>query len=552
MTKLELNKLAPHVTETDVLILGAGAAGCLAAIGAREQGAEVTIVEKGQIDSSGCCGGGQDHFAAHLNTGPDWDSDEAATNFYAGPGWGAGRRLVEKAFTTVVGPMVKRMEDMGIDFYKTEDGQYWRTQALGTPGPWHMMMKDGVHVKRKMAEKVRQAGANVIEHVMVTRLLINNGRVAGAVGFNIKNGELYIFRGKIVVLAMGAHQSRWSTNSTDNPFNIWQSPYNTGTQLVVAYEAGAKVVNLEKCVATTMPKGFGAPAMNAFAGMGGFMVNVLGEKFMEKYHALGEKAPRGYHISGQRQEEAEGRVPFYVDVRHISESDLKHLEKNLLTVDKNTFSDYLKQRGIDLSKDLLEVELGEYSGGGNIWVDENLESNLKGLFALPFSGMLSTAMCGGLVAGSEAAKAALRVKKLPEVRVGDVVKEKARIFQPLKRDTGYTPKEFEDLIRQVMKSYMGYNRSVKGLETALERLTQLEDLASEIRADNLHEVLRANEAVHLLKYCQLMVKAVMERKGARGFYRITDYARTDIELRAKHIALFQENGKQKVSYEPLD
>jgi adenylylsulfate reductase subunit A len=55
--------------ETDILILGSGAAGCGAAIGAKEQGARVLLVDKGRLESSGCLGGGNDHFMAVLNTG---------------------------------------------------------------------------------------------------------------------------------------------------------------------------------------------------------------------------------------------------------------------------------------------------------------------------------------------------------------------------------------------------------------------------------------------------------------------------------------------------
>ena len=80
---METSEKVQNNLETDVLVLGAGAAGCLAAAGAREQGARVMIVDKGALVSCGCTGAGQDHFGAHLNTGPEWDSDEAATAYYS-------------------------------------------------------------------------------------------------------------------------------------------------------------------------------------------------------------------------------------------------------------------------------------------------------------------------------------------------------------------------------------------------------------------------------------------------------------------------------------
>ena len=47
--------------ETDVLVIGSGASGCGAALGAREQGLDVILMDKGKLESSGCIGGGNAH-----------------------------------------------------------------------------------------------------------------------------------------------------------------------------------------------------------------------------------------------------------------------------------------------------------------------------------------------------------------------------------------------------------------------------------------------------------------------------------------------------------
>ena len=413
-------------------------------------------------------------------------------------------------------------------------------------------MKNGRYLKRIISKMVLEAGAEVVEQVMITKLFRDQDRVIGALGFNRRSGDFYLLKAKTVVLAMGAHQSRWSTNSTNNPFNIWQNPSNTGTQIVVAYNAGAKIKNLEWCVGTTVPKGYGAPGMNAFSGMGAFMRNCRGEKFMEKYHELGDKAPRAFHIKAERQEIAEGRTPLFVDSTQLPENDMEHLLRNLLSVDKHTFGDYLEQRGIDLRTQPLEVETGEFSGGGNLHVNLNCESvSLHGLFGLPFSGMLSTALCGGYVAGTEAAKGTSNID-LSEIDHELVHHERTRVMVPLQRDNGYPPRDFEDLIRQTMRQYMGYKRSLRGLEIALDKIKILEGRINEIKADNHHELTRAHEAIHLLIYCQLMVRAVIKRKGMRGFYSLVDYPpKLDPELRSKYVVLSQENHMPKVTFEPI-
>ena len=55
------------LVETDVLVIGSGASGCGAALGARDQGQDVVIIDKGKLESSGCIGGGNDHYMAVLN-----------------------------------------------------------------------------------------------------------------------------------------------------------------------------------------------------------------------------------------------------------------------------------------------------------------------------------------------------------------------------------------------------------------------------------------------------------------------------------------------------
>ena len=294
--------------------------------------------------------------------------------------------------------------------------------------------------------------------------------------------------------------------------------------------------------------------MCAFGGMGSYMRNALGDRFMKKYHDLGDKAPRAFHIKAESQEISAGRIPLFVDSTDLPADDKEHLANHLLSVDKHTFGDYLSQRGIDIRDQPLEMETGEMSGGGNLHVDFHCESvNMKGLFGLPFSGMLSTAVCGGYVAGQEAGKSAGAGRKSGPIDMGLVHQEEQRLRAPLGRDGKYSPKEFEDLIRQIMQHYMGHKRSLTGLNIALDKLNLVEQNVKEIKAENLHELTRANEAVHLLRYCQLMIHSVINRKGMRGFYNLVDYPpKLDPELRNKYVVLFQEDQELKCTFELIE
>jgi len=117
----------------------------------------------------------------------------------------------------------------------------------------------------------------------------------------------------------------------------------------------------------------------------------------------------------------------------------------------------------------------------------------------------------------------------------------------------YSPKEFEDFIRQIMQHYMGHKRSLTGLNIALDKFRLVEENVQEIGAVNLHELTRANEALHLLRYCRLMIHSVIHRKGMRGFYNLVDYPpKLDPELRDKYVVLSQEKQALKVTFEPIE
>jgi succinate dehydrogenase/fumarate reductase flavoprotein subunit len=178
---------------------------------------------------------------------------------------------------------------------------------------------------------------------------------------------------------------------------------------------------------------------------------------------------------------------------------------------------------------------------------------MRGLFGLPFSGMLSTALCGGYAAGTGAGKSIKGVKESVDIDPEAVRQDIENIRAPLKRNEGYSPKEFEDMIRQIMEHYMGHKRSLTGLNIALEKFQMLEEAKEKIKAADYHEMTRAQETIHLLKYCQLMIRSVIERKGMRGFYNLVDYPpKLDSELRDKYVVLSKVGGEQTVTFEPQE
>jgi succinate dehydrogenase/fumarate reductase flavoprotein subunit len=538
------------IVETDLLILGAGAAGSGAAIAARREGVDVVLVEKGRLESCGSAGGGNDHFMAALNTGPATDTCEAFANFFCKPMSGWTPAMVEHGWFNVFPIILEILEQEKVAFVRNEDGSYLRTVGFGQPGPWFLNIAGGQTLKRKIAGRVRAAGVHVFDYILITKLLKSGGRVCGCLGYQVHTGEFYVFKARKVVCCLGRTVNRVSTNSSKNPFNTWHDPFVTGAYYALPYEVGAKIMNMDVAeIATMIPKGWGAPGMNGINSMGGRELNALGERFMGKYDPMGENGLRRNQIQGTYQEFIEGKgPPFYMDMTHFTEEDARTLQYVLMPGDKATYNDYTSQMGICFKRDLLEVEISELGLEGALYVKDNFETNVSGLFSGCVFPWVSGAICGGYYAGLQAARAAKSEDRPFEIDEEAALLEKERIFAPLHREEGLNYREFEGAVRSVMDYYMGLRRNQKGMEIALQKLNFIETYAPRIKAQNYHELLRTHEGLFMHKACILTTLTCLQRKeSGRGVYKRTDFPDPNPEMN-KPLLIWQEDGKFAFSW----
>jgi len=214
---------------------------------------------------------------AVLNSGPDTDTVEALVNFYKGPLSGFTPLMIEEGWGKTMPVILKILQEVGVIFIRNEDGSWLRTVGFGQPGAWFMNIENGQYVKRLLARKVREMGIRVMDHTANNQTARVRRESYRVYRFQRPRRHLLCHQGKKVVMAMGNTASRGWTNSTNNPYNIWQYPYNTGSYFVLAYDAGVKMTNLDIGQRATMiPKGFGAPGMNGINGIGGYEMNALG------------------------------------------------------------------------------------------------------------------------------------------------------------------------------------------------------------------------------------------------------------------------------------
>ncbi|MDP2718620.1 MAG: FAD-dependent oxidoreductase [Dehalococcoidia bacterium] len=540
---------------TDVLVIGGGTAGCLAAMAAKQKGCDVTLVEKGgSIRHSGSLATGVDHYSAILGEGP-WDTPEAFVNKFASTRPGITDLKVVSTYAKEARKIFGFLEEIGVNFKDAKTGKYYRIAGLGGRDP-HTICFEGGRIKDVFSAYLGKLQVRLLERLAVEGLLISSGRVTGAVGFHIRTGDFYIIRAKSVVLGTGG-ATRLFPSPTGRDFFTHAPPFNTGDGHVIALRAGADLTNMEFTFCSVSPRGSDSPAITGFIGMGATFVNARGERFMEKSHPLGDHAPRTAIVNNILKECAEGRGPCFVDCRHLGEEAIGRITKGILN-ERPTLMDFLKHKDLDMTRDLIPYELREMeTQGQGIKVDENCCSTVEGLFAAGDCTNVGLAVSGactlGYVAGEKAVKHAAAIKDFDD-DLQQVNKLRDTIYYPITNPGNIRPIDVEDEMRRIMSTWVGFNRNADGLKTAIKALKGLKDNSRAMMARSFHELMRANETRNLIDVAIVIATAALERKESRSLpaHSRTDYPRQDDEHWKGYIIVNRGDGEElKLSYQPL-
>ncbi len=517
----------PWITmDTDVLVVGGGVAGSMAAIPALEAGLKVVICEKGKVlDHCGSIGCGVDHYLTIMDSGPEWDSPAFLI-----------RHLPELTDyivdLAVAGKVIhemprifRRIESFGVDFRDKRLGDYYRLRSFGLPGTYHINF-DGTDFKKHIGERVRKGKATVLMRTMVTQLLVKDNRAYGALAFNFRSGEWYAIRAKAVVLAAG-DVNRISKNASGMAFDSWHFPYNTGDAQAMAYHAGATLANMESVETTLTPKGFSVQGLNALVSLGAYFVNKSGERFMFRYDPKGENARRAVLADAVINEYLLGNGPIYLDCRHLPPEMLDHMA-HTLQVDRYTLPAYYEQKGVDFRTELIEISVAElsirrsgvYFRGSGLAVDTRAESSVEALFAAGDCATVSGGIAGAAVLGHIAGEGVVqRVGStsgaLPSIDMQTADALRAQSDAHCARESGATWQAFEDETRQTVTDFVGVRRNARGLRLAMDTLRALARRENTLRAPDLHALMRVHEAKNVRMNAEIMAAASLARPETR-------------------------------------
>jgi adenylylsulfate reductase subunit A len=512
--------------ETDLLVVGGGVAGTMAAIPVLEAGHRVVICEKGKVlDHCGSIGCGVDHYLTVMDTGPEWDTPEFLLRHVPE----LTDHIVDMA---VAGRVIREMprifrkiESFGVNFKDRRTGDYYRVRSFGLPGTYHINF-DGTDFKKHLGERVRKGKATVLMRTMAVQLLVKENRAYGAIAFNFRTGEWYAIRARAVVLAAG-DVNRISQNASGLAFDSWHIPYNTGDGQAMGYRAGAALANMESVETTLTPKGFSCQGLNALVSLGAHFINKAGERFMFKYDAKGENARRAVIADAVINEYLLGNGPIYLDCRHLPQEMLDRME-HTLKVDRYTLPAFYQQKGVNFREELVEVSVAElsirrsgvYFRGSGIAVDTNAESSVDALYAAGDCATVSGGISGAAVLGHVAGESVVeRLKSargaLPAIDRRTLEGLRAQAEQHLKITGGVPWKAFEEATRQTVTDYVGVRRTEKGLKLGLDALRALARKEAQLRADDLHGLMRVHESKNIRMNAEIMASASLARTETR-------------------------------------
>jgi len=504
--------MCSQTERVDFLVIGAGIAGLSAAIRLANVGSVLVVTKEELAESNTAYAqggiavamGGEEDVALHLE-------DTMA----------AGDGLVNRQAAAVLveqGPLrVDELLQWGTAFDR-EDGELMRTRE-GAHSRSRILHANGDATGKEIAVSLlRHARAikaiELMEWVTSVDLILEDGSAVGATLLDGEGGLLAV-RARAVLLASGGAGQVYS--DTTNP------AVATGDGIAMAYRAGAAVSDMEfyqfHPTAFTAP---GAPRFlmsEALRGEGAYLVNAVGERFMERYHPLLELAPRDVVARAITREGMNG--PVYLDMRHVK----KDLQARFPGISK-----FLAKYHLELGRDLIPVRPAAHYLMGGVRTDVDGRTSLPGLYAageVACTGvhganrLASNSLLEGLVFGALAAEA--MIADVPTVGDGSqVVPDAAAGGATSEANTERWIAE----LRNLMWKDAGLLRDANGLHEA-QRL--LDALAATIPRGLFR---RAVEARNLHTVASVIVASALGREESRGAHYRNDFPQRDTE--AKH------------------
>jgi len=549
--------------DSDILVVGGGMAGCGAVYESRYWGRDLKIVcvEKANIERSGAVAQGL--YAINCYMGMQWDENkpEDHVRYARNDLMGLVREDLGYDIARHVDATVHKFEEWGLPIMKDpKTGRYQRE------GKWQIMIH-GESYKPIVAEAARKAASEVYNRIMVTHLLMDStkaNRVAGAVGFNVRTGDYYVFRAKAVIVCAGGASHIFKPRAVGEGMGrTWYAPWSSASAYALPILAGAKMTQMEnRIVLTRFKDGYG-PVGAYFLHLKTYTQNAYGQDYEAFW-----------------RDSIEAMVGDYVNHHPVPTCLRNHALLEEVKAGRGPIRMVTKEAFKDPHKETVGWEnfLGMTIGQAVVWASQNIDPKeinpelttsapseyqwgynrmmtVDGLFGAgdTIGGTAHKFSSGSFTEGRIAAKAAVNyVNDLgrdgPQVSEAEYTDLKKTIYQPLENyEVGRNeivggtvspsyllPIHGLQRLEKIMDEYVGgisahYTTNEPLLTRGLELLGMLKEDMNHIGAEDLHQLQRAWELHHRLLASESVTQHTLFRQETRwpGYYYRADHPKLD-------------------------
>jgi succinate dehydrogenase / fumarate reductase, flavoprotein subunit len=545
---------------TAVLIIGSGGSGLRAAIEIAEGGTEVLVVSKRSRSDAhtSLAAGGINAALATVDAEDTWQQHAADTLH-------EGYLLSDPRTVEIVTAGAARgIEDLvryGMRFTREEDGRisqrffgahtFRRTAFAGD--------YTGLEIQRTLVDRAAHVQVPFLDAVYISRLLVHDGVVFGAYGFDVRDGTRYVIHADAVILATGGHTRIWRHTSS-------RRDENTGDSFRLALDAGARIRDAE--LVQFHPSGLVEPedaagtlVSEAARGEGGILRNALGERFMARYDPdRMELSTRDRVALASYTEIREGRGSprggVFLDVSHLPrDTILRRLPRVYRTL--------MDLQLLDITTTPIEVAPTAHYSMGGVWVrPEDYGTGVDGLFAVgeAASGLHGANRLGGnslielLVAGRIAGEAAAAhsARLTAHQRSARALADARADVDALLAAAGpENVRALQRAIRDIMTDHAGVVRDEAGIRCGLAKLDDIEARMTQVGVHpdlaGFHDLAHAFDLRAAAVAARATLEAALERRETRGCHNRSDHPELDASLRVNLVWA----GRGRMTREPI-
>ena len=510
--------------ETDVLVVGGGFAGCFASIKAAEDGADVTMVVKGRTGRSGLTPWANSWFVFNEETMPGTTREDYMQQFKL-----SGEYLNNLDFSELL------IDEAWDRFQEVRE---WGTpNALDNPEEGRPYYIQHGTVSRSieycaagdpMRRKAVSVGVKMVERVMITDLIKEEGKVVGGIGFHMETGKPYAILAKATILCTGPSSLKplgmgypcSSTTADGDAMAIRVGAQISGKEFNDAHPAN----NANFLDHSSIGKASGdAVSKKTVLGLGGGPPSQDGPLNPAELSSakLGLRIDTAVGVStgGQPMDNYYRKGPGGTEPRFSGSGT-----------------------GAPKVMGFSTVGMGNHKGEGVFPQDINGKSNVEGLWAAGdamcsmqngagYAGFGSSSS-GSAVQGARSGHATaeyVKTQPKPVVSAERLEEMKQKMFAPINNDKGFSPAWVTRIMQGAMfPYYVMYAKEQSRMEVALQQIKYLQKAyVDNFKVENFHELRNAVETRNMLLNAEMKLIAGMARKESRGTHYREDYPYRD-------------------------